>query len=352
MSPTPADRLAAGAITAQHHLLRGLLALPGPMKSRLAGAPVVGDNQLLDVDTQLVLRLAKLTRDPDLGEIPVPEGRVRVDGQSRLMAGAQPIGSTTTRHLGEVLARSYLPRALLATTAPLPTLVFLHGGGFIFGGLESHDGVCRVLAERAGVQVIAVDYLLAPEHPFPAAYDDCVAAFAWIVEHARELSVDVDRLAVGGDSAGGNLAIGVTGAAVAAGLPLAAQLLIYPVTDMVNPSVSRDLFSEGFFLTRGFMDLASASYLARLGDPADPRISPGLADVPEGLPPTIVVTAGFDPLRDEGEAYARRLAGAGVRVTLRREEGLIHSFVNWIGVSRAAREATSALADDLAAALA
>ncbi|MGD9961735.1 alpha/beta hydrolase [Nocardioides sp.] len=267
------------------------------------------------------------------------------------MAGRQPIAAVRDTRLGAVPGRVYVPQALLPATQPRPTLVFLHGGGFVYGGLDSHDGVCRLLAERAGVQVIAVDYRLAPEHPFPAAYDDCVAAYAWILEHAVELSVDPERVAVGGDSAGGNLAIGVARAAAEAGLPLAWQLLVYPVTDMVNRSGSRDLFAQGFFLTQGFMDLAADSYLPQREDRADPRASPLLAEPPPGLAPALVVTAGFDPLRDEGEAYAQQLSRAGIEVTLRREDALIHSFLNWVAVGRTSRAAVLSIADDLAAAL-
>ncbi len=334
----------------QGRILAGLLALPAPLKQRLAGTPVVLDDQLLDVDTQLVLRLQKLTWDRGAEEFPIAEGRRRIDAQCRVMAGTQPIGSVEDRSLGTVPGRIYVPRALLEAVSR-PTLVFVHGGGFIYGGLESHDGVCRVLAERAGVQVIALDYRLAPEHPFPAAYDDCVAAYTWIVEHAADLATDPSRLAVGGDSAGGNLAIGVAIEAARAGLPLAFQLLVYPTTDSVSRAASRKLFGQGFYLDTAFMDLAVSSYLPRREDRSDPRASPIHAELPAGLAPAHVVTAGFDPLRDEGEAFARLLAQAGVEVDLKRESGLIHSFVNWVGVGGSARGAVDAMADRLGAAL-
>ena len=332
-------------------MLVGLLALPAPVKRFLAGRPVVRDGQVLDVETQLVLRLQKVARERGAEELPIAQGRAHVDAQCRVMAGHQPIGAIEDRPLGAVRGRVYVPRALLGVAGHKATLVFLHGGGYIYGGLDSHDAVCRVLAERARVQVIAVDYRLAPEHPFPAAYDDCVAAYAWIVEHAEELGVDRDRLAVGGDSAGGNLAIGVAIEAARAGLPLAFQLLVYPTTDSVTRSASRKTFGEGFFLNGAFMDLATNSYLPHPDDRKDPRASPLYADLPAGLAPAQVVTAGFDPLRDEGEAFARALEDAGVRVELRRETGLIHSFMNWVGVGSTARAAVDAMADRLAAAL-
>ena len=335
----------------RHHLLTAVLALPSPVKRRLAGAPVTRDGLRLDVDTQVVLKLQRILREDGIEDLPIGQGRRRVDAQSRTMAGRPPIGAVFDRLLGDVPGRIFVPRSLRDSTTPRPTLVFLHGGGFIYGGLDSHDGVCRVLAERSGVQVIAVAYRLAPEHPFPAAYDDSVAAYAWIVEHAHELRVDTARLAVGGDSAGANLAIGVSLHARAADLPLSWQLLVYPVTDMVNRAASRETFREGFFLTKGFMDLAVESYLPRRSDRKDPRASPLLCELPAGLAPALVVTAGFDPLRDEGEAFARHLAETGAVVTVRREDGLVHSFLNWVGVGRAARSAVRSIADEVGAAL-
>ena len=221
----------------------------------------------------------------------------------------------------------------------------------MYGDLESHDAPCRFLAERSGVRVLAVDYRLSPEAPFPAAYDDALAAHRWVVEHAGELGVDPARIAVGGDSAGGNLATEVAIEAARAGLPLAFQLLIYPVTDAVRDTDSARLFSDGFYLSKDFMDLAGRSYIGEY-DERDPRISPLYAEIPAGLAPALVVTAGFDPLRDEGEAYARRLADAGVSVEMRRFPDQIHGFFNVVGVGRSSRAANAAIAAKLGAALA
>ena len=173
--------------------------------------------------------------------------------------------SANTRSLSRTVAglpaRIYLPAALAASSEPRPTLLYLHGGGFVYGGLEAYDAVCRFLAERAGVQVVLVDYRLAPEHPFPAAHDDAVAAYDALVTEADDLRVDTARLAVGGDSAGGNLAADVAAHAARKRLPLSFQLLVYPVTDPDGDTVSRRLFGRGFYLTTDFMDLAVGSYL-------------------------------------------------------------------------------------------
>jgi len=335
-------------VTAQHLALKGLLALPAPIKRALAGRPVVRDGLTLDTETQLVLRLQRLLRERGPEEYDVLAGRRVLDGQSRVVGGSdQPIGSVEDRTLGGLPGRIYVPEALMESSAPRPTLVFIHGGGFVYGGLESHDAVCRVLAERAGIQVIAVDYRLAPEHPFPAAYDDCVAAYAWIVEHAVELCVDRDRLAVGGDSAGGNLAAALAIEAAKRGLRLAFQLLVYPTTDMLATQPSRRTFGQGFYLNTEFMDLATASYLPVEADRTDPRAHLVAAELPAGLAPAYVLTAGFDPLRDEGEAYAKLLADAGVEVTLDRRDGMIHGFFNWVGVGRSARGVVLEVADRL-----
>jgi acetyl esterase len=225
-----------------------------------------------------------------------------------------------------------------------PALLFFHGGGFVFGDLDTHDELCRMLCCHARVTVVSVEYRLAPEDPFPAAVDDATAAFGWLRANAGELEIDADRIAVGGDSAGGNLAAVVCTQAKGAGDPMPAfQLLIYPKTDD-EPTRSLELFGKGFFLVEEDMLWFQDSYAAADGDPrAYPMRVPDL----EGLPPAYVTTAGFDPLRDEGEAYAEALRAAGVPTALRRHDSLIHGFANMTAVSRASRDAVVEMAGAL-----
>jgi acetyl esterase len=289
----------------------------------LAGRPVKVDGQTLAVDTQLMLRLQRLTREPGAETLPLPEARRALARQAVLAGGEQPVGAVRDLDVDGLPARVYTP-----TLGSSALLVFLHGGGFFLGDLDSHDAPCRFIAERAGVNVLSVDYRLAPEHPFPAAYDDALAAFRWAHEHADELGVDPQLIGVGGDSAGGNLSAGVAHAAARSGLPCAAAILIYPATDRSSSTRSSRLFNRDFYLTQEFLDRASSSYSATPDSPKDPHFSPGLDAVPPGLAPTYVFTAGFDPLRDEGEAYAERLADAGAEVVLRRFPDQIHGFLN------------------------
>jgi acetyl esterase len=316
----------------------GAMNLPPRVQRRLAGPPVVLDGQTLSVDTQLMLRLERVAGESDPSTQPIPVGRRTLRRQAGLAGGRQPIGSVRELTAAGLPARLYVPTGA-APSGPL--LVFLHGGGFIYGDLDSHDAACRFLAERSGVRVLAVDYRLAPEAPFPAAYDDSVAAFEWAVDHAAELDADPDRIGVGGDSAGGNLAAGV---ALAARERCAFQLLVYPVTQSAERTESRRLFAEGFYLTAGFIALATSTYLPAGTDPRDPRHAPLHAEVPDGVAPAYVATAGFDPLRDEGEAYARKLEDAGVKVTLKRYPGQIHGFFNVVGAGHSALAAVTEIA--------
>ncbi len=222
-----------------------------------------------------------------------------------------------------------------------PALVYFHGGGFVFGNLDSHDAVCRALAKESGAMVISVDYRLAPEHKFPAAVDDAYAATVWVAANAEKLGIDARRIAVGGDSAGGNLATVVAMRCRDAGGPtLAAQVLIYPVTDVSSfETGSHRELGEGYFLTRAGMEWFTGHYLASADQKRHPEASPLLAPNLSGLPPALVITAEFDPLRDEGEAYAQRLKQAGVPVTATRYPGMIHGFVSMRGVLSGGRQA-------------
>ncbi len=236
---------------------------------------------------------------------------------------------------GERDARLYRP----AGEGPFPTTVFLHGGGFVIGDLDTHDQVCRRLCHDAETVVLSVDYRLAPEHPFPAGLDDAIAATRWAHQNLAELGGD-DRLAVGGDSAGGNLA-----AVVAQAMPeaITAQLLVYPAVDMAGEYESRVTNAEGYFLELAMMEWFFIHYTTDVEgmDPHDPRLSPLHAPSLAGLPPAVVVTAEYDPLRDEGEAYADRLEADGVTVERARYDGMIHGYVDMAPFSPAAEAAVA-----------
>jgi acetyl esterase len=265
------------------------------------------------------------------------------------------IGATADRTFpgpsGAVGLRIYTP---LSATAPLlPGLVFFHGGGFVLGDLESHDGLCRTLANESRCRVVSVDYRLAPEYPFPAAVEDCFAAVRWVAANAAELGIDAARIAVGGDSAGGNLAAVTAVLAKKAGGPkLAFQLLIYPVAQLGGAeTASMRENAKGYFLEKASMEWFTRLYCPEPNQRSDPRLSPLLARDVTGLPPAYVVTAGFDPLRDEGKAYADKLDAAGVSVTYVNYPGMIHGFFSFRGLVPKAREAVAAAAAALHAGL-
>jgi acetyl esterase len=236
---------------------------------------------------------------------------------------------------GELALRLYRPVA----ERPLPVLLYFFGGGWVLGTIDTADGVSRSLANSSGALVAVVGYRLAPEHPFPAAVDDCYAAVRWVAEHADEIGADPDRLAVGGDSAGGNLAAAVALRARADGPALAGQLLVYPNTDQLADDESMRAADDPFLFNRRSVAWYRQHYLTRPGDAANPLASPLRADSLAGLPPALVITAEYDPLRDQGEAYGRRLANAGVQVELTRYPGMAHGFFTMIGTVDASRAA-------------
>jgi acetyl esterase len=239
----------------------------------------------------------------------------------------EPVAHVENRRIpgpsGEIPVRLYRPES----RDPLPVLVYFHGGGFVLCDLDTHDGPCRSLANAAGCAVVSVDYRLAPEHRFPAAPEDCYAATRWVAECGRELGVDPARIAVGGDSAGGNLtAVVAQMARDRRGPRLAFQLLVYPVADARFDTASYRDNAEGYFLTANMMKWFWRKYLADPADAENPYASPLRAKDLAGLPPGLCITAEFDPLRDEGEAYAARLREAGVRVATSRYDGMFHGF--------------------------
>ncbi|MDQ6641872.1 MAG: alpha/beta hydrolase [Actinomycetota bacterium] len=334
---------------------RGVMNLPEQAQRVLAGRPVRRDGLTLATETQLMLRLQTLVREPKVEELPLPRARATLVRQARIVGGELPIGETRDLTVdgaeGPLRARLYAPSATLSAPAS-PLLMFIHGGGMMYGDIESHDAPCRFLAEQAGVRVLSVDYRLAPENQFPVAVEDCAAAYRWVVAHAEELGAEPSRLAVGGDSAGGYLSATTAVTAAEEGLPLAFQLLIYPATDFTKESESRRLFAEGFYLNKRFMDGAKSAYYPPGTDLFDPQASVLMRQkFPDGLAPAYVVTAGFDPLRDEGEAYAALLGEHGVEVEARRFPDLIHGFLNVVGCGRAARAANAEIAAKLKQAL-
>ena len=308
----------------------------------LVGRPVVVDGQELDPEAQLGLKLLALRGQPDLDVLDVEGARARVARDAATFAGVSiglaRVEDVTLDGVGAPLrARLYVPHHV---DEPGELLVYFHGGGFVVGDLDTHDNSCRFIARQAGVRVLAVDYRLAPEHRFPAGVDDALRAFRDVVGRAASLGVDPARVAVGGDSAGGNLAAGVAQlTANEGGAVPAFQLLLYPWLDLSSKRDSYRLFREGFYLTESDLDWYRDRYLADPADARDPRCSPILADALRGVAPAYVATAGFDPLRDEGEEYARRLRDAGVAVALRRHRGLFHGFFNSVAIGRAGREA-------------
>jgi len=333
--------------SAESRLLRFACGLPAGVQRVLAGAPARIDGLELAPDIQMLRRLVHLSGDRAVIEGLSPlQARAKYElGNEILAAPKAPMAKVEEGQLpgpaGSLGVRLYVPPGAVA---PGPLIVYFHGGGWTIGSVEGYDGTARFLAAGAAATVLSVDYRLAPEHPFPAAFDDALAAFRWAAAEAAELGADPARIAVAGDSAGGNLAAAVALYSRADEVRPAMQALLYPVTDAVGDQASRELFAEGFFLTRGDMDVFERHYLPADADRADPRVSVLRAEDLAGLPPAYVVTCGFDPLRDEGEAYAARMRAAGVRVALRRHPALTHGFANASPVCRSARRAMDEVA--------
>lgn len=329
-------------------VLRVVFALPAPVKRLIAGAPVVRDGQRLALDAQLLLKLSQLEQRSLSASTPDKARKAITRAQQMVTRlPGRPVRTRPVTIPGEhaIPARLYTPQGLAEGS---PLLVFYHGGGWVIGDLDTHDAVCRYLAVNAETRVLSVDYRLAPECPFPGAADDAVTAFDWAVENAGSLGADPAAIAVGGDSAGGNLSAVV---GLRAAVKPAFALLLYPGVDFSTRRRSRDLFADGFYLTDADMTWFSDHYCPS-EHRKDPSASPLLADDLSGFPPTYLVTAGFDPLRDEGEAFAERLREAGVPVAARRQEDLIHGFANMYGLGGRFLEALSEAAGALRTGLA
>ncbi|MGB8858196.1 MAG: alpha/beta hydrolase [Ilumatobacteraceae bacterium] len=292
-----------------------------------------------------LLELMAAIGDPPLEES-TPE-QARTARKARQLPSTEPIHHTRDLHADGIPVRLYRPN----DRDDLGLLVYLHGGGWVIGDLDSHDNVCRVLANGSGHAVLSVDYRLAPEHPFPAPLEDAIAATRWAHAHAAELGCRADRVAIGGDSAGANLAAVV---AQLAPVPLVYQLLVYPVTDCTRSHASYEENGEGYFLTKAAMGWFIDHYLSgAAGGPTDPRVSPHFAadHVLAATPPALVITAEFDPLRDEGDAYATRLAALGVPTSHVRFGGMFHAFFSLADFVDDGRAANALAAAALGAAL-
>jgi acetyl esterase len=282
----------------------------------------------LDPQAQILLDQLTAMGGKQIQEMTVDEARFMIATLHGMTGGQGPAVAHEDRRVpvdgGDVPVRIYRP----AGPTPMPLLVYFHGGGWVIGSIETHDVTCRELADASGCMVASVDYRLAPEHRFPVAAEDCYAVTAWLAAHAAELGIDARRIAVGGDSAGGNLSAVVAQLARDRGGPaLAFQLLIYPATDAACDTASHRENADGYLLTADSMTWFWGHYLG--GDAAakaDPRCSPLRAKDFRGLPPALIVTAEYDPLRDEGETYGEKLRAAGVPVTITRYPGMIHGF--------------------------
>ena len=279
----------------------------------------------VDPQAQTLLDQLAAVGGPGLHELEPDAARQMYTAFAALGGQGDDVGSVEDRAVpgpaGDIPIRVYTPSA---GATPFPVVVYFHGGGFVIGNRDTHDAVCREVTNAAMAVVVSVDYRLAPEHPFPAAPEDCYAATRWVYEHAAELNADPDRLAVAGDSAGGNLAAVVClMARDGGGPPITAQMLVYPATElsMSHPSIEEN--GVGYLLTADDMRWFMSHYQP---DVDDPRASPLNAKSLEHLPPALVITGEYDPLRDEGEAYAERLRAAGVPVVLSRYDGMIHGF--------------------------
>jgi acetyl esterase len=335
----------AAVNAASRVVLRTLPKIPKPVKRLLTRRrSITIDGNTLDTTLQLMLaaqRSAGLDGLVASWDVSVARTQLRklaamVDGE--IAVGVKEV--SIPGPAGTIRARHYVP---VNTRGTEPLLVFFHGGGFVLGDLDTHDGLCRLICRDAGVHVLSIDYRLAPEHKAPAAGEDCYAAYRWALEHAAELGADPARVAVGGDSAGGNLASVVSLQARDDGVQLPAlQLLIYPVTDFNSDTRSKTLFAEGFFLTKEDMGWFQANYLEGASiDDTDQRVAPLLAEDLSGLPPALLLTGGFDPLRDEGNQYAAKLAAAGVTVDHRQYPSLVHGFANFFPLGGGSATATA-----------
>ena len=302
----------------------------------------------LDPQADALIKQMAAAPGPKLEEISPADARKLTANTFKMLAGAaEDVAKIENRKIpgpaGEIPVRIYTPSG----AGPFPMLVFYHGGGWTIGDLDTHDVACRSLTNGARCVTVSVDYRLAPENKFPAAVDDCYAATVWAAEHAKELGADPGRIAVGGDSAGGNLSAAISILARDRGKPaIKFQLLIYPATDGALDTYSHKTFRE-YFLTDAAVRYLWGCYLRDEADKKDPLASPALARSHKGLPPALIITAEFDPLRDEGEAYGEKLRAAGVPVSVTRYDGMIHGFFTMAGVLDQGKKAVAQASEAL-----
>lgn len=299
----------------------------------------------LDPQIEILLGLAKKANLPEVWQLTPDQGREQYLTRVNKLKFGEPIFRTEDRRIpgpgSDIPIRIYTPREL-KTSEKLPVLIWFHGGGFVIGSLETHDSVCRMLANQADCLVVSVDYRLAPESPFPAAVEDCRAAMKWVALHAVEFGGDGVCMAVGGDSAGANLATVMAILARNAAHPkLVFQLLIYPCVAPEPETPSHHKFKEGYILSRNSITWFYRQYLRNKKDVNDFRFAPLLLDDLSGLPQSLIIVAGYDPLRDEGIDYAKRLIESGNKVRLSNYEGMVHGFYLMGGAVDAAKRAVA-----------
>ncbi len=335
----------APALTLEHTLMS-----EEDANTLLDGHRISRGARTMDAKAQIVGEFVKSIRTPGYFP-PLPELRQQLLTMVKLMdEPAPPLPRVEDIRIpgpaGPMPARVYDPAGDAGGIRP--AVAYFHGGGWVQGDIETHDGLCARLAQGSGALVVSLDYRLAPEHKFPAAVDDCVAAYRWLRAHGREIGADPSRIGVAGDSAGGNLAAVVSQLAAAEGLPVpAAQALIYPAVDFGLDTPSHRELQDGHVIPRDRIVWYAEQYLRGEADRNDPRAAPLRTTDLRGQPPTLVVTAGFDPLRDEGRAYADRLRGAGVDVVYREYPGQIHAFVSLTKAIPQGLECTREIADFL-----
>jgi acetyl esterase len=345
----------------QHRLAALATRMPLAWINLLTGAPRTCDGRTLDARTQWLLNVIERSGQPPLHRLHLAAARAEYEASMKLLSGNWLPDSMLwggAPHLGEVVDRTisgpagriplriYHPAATNAGRQP-PAILWLHGGGWVLGSLDAYDAPCRFLAARSEAVVVAVDYRLAPEHRFPAGLDDCRAAWQWLAAETAALGADPARLVLAGDDAGGNLAAVLAQELRAEAAAPAFQLLLYPICDLAMSTASMASCGEGYLLTREMLEWCRSHYLSDPAQATDPRVSPLLAADLSGIAPAMVVTAGFDPVRDEGRAYADRLQAAGAKTVHREFETLIHGFIGMRGTLQAAARAMDEIAAGL-----